>query len=269
MSFQRTSSKAYELFIGLALVGLTVFPKSVPGWLGLALVFGLLENEYIGLTAWKKLSRIALISLILPIVFFSIHLLGMIHTEDVDLGWKDVFRKITLIAVPIFLILKGIDQDRLSKWMSYFLVGIFFSLVWNNIQSYMNYAETGKSWYFFGEHGVSQMHLGYYTLHLLVGIGVVVQRIFKYHLKNRNFAYGLGILALYIIVNLILTGSKMGFLTLLAMLGVSFFLMLSRGIGWKRILISVVIISVLLIALVKQTSFLAERFERMTVETPI
>jgi O-antigen ligase len=113
------------------------------------------------------------------------------------------------------------------------------------------------------------MHIGYFALHLLVGIGIVVQRLFKYHLKNRNFAYGLGVLGLYIILNLIMTGSKMGFLTLLTMLGVSLILMLSRGVGWKKVLIAAAGILVILTVLVKQTSFLAKRFERMTVSTPI
>ncbi|NNC83033.1 MAG: O-antigen ligase family protein [Flavobacteriales bacterium] len=269
MSFRDICGKAYEFFVGLAMAGLTCYPRSVPGWLGLALIFGLLEHSYISIDRWRSYSTWTYVALLIPAAFFLLNLLGLIHTENMDLGTKDVGRKITLILVPIFLLFKGISADRIKKWMTFYLIGVVIALNWNNVHSAVNYFVTGESHHFFGEHGITQMHIGYFALHLLVAIGIVVQRIFKHHLSKRNFAYGLGLLAIYIIFNLILTGSKMGFLTLLTMLGVAFSLMLIRGMGWKRVSIAVLAVIFTMGLIVSQTDYLADRFSRMTVDTPI
>lgn len=256
-------------FLCLAAIGLSVYPKSVPGWLGFTFIAGLVQGEFIGKQRWSELPVWLKLSLFFPILFVLSYLLGMIHTQHVDEGWKDLFRKITLVLVPTFLILKGMSRRNVSIVTSCFLAGLLGSMLVNNVMSSMSYMDEPTFKAFLGENAVTQMHLGYYALYLIVGIGFILDRVLNDggNSIKRKVLYSLFIL--YILVNLILTGSKMGFLTLIILIGIGAILLVLKGMSWKRVLMMILGFTAALTILVTQTDYLSMRLSRLTIDEPL
>lgn len=261
--------KIYNLFLYLSLIALTVVPKLVPIILIGLLVSGIVDRSFLGKEGWKELPIWVRISVLLPALFFLLNLVGMVHTEDLEQGWKEIIRKIMLIILPVFILLKGLEKNALKTAMGSFLAGLLLSMILNNIHSWMDYLETSEVHAFLGGRSVYNMHLGYYALYLIIGLGFSLDRLLEATVRNRKALLLYSILGTYILANLFMTGSKMGFITVIMLLFIGMLVQLFRGKALKPVMLLFLGVAIVLGALLTQTSLLRDRFSRMTISTPI
>lgn len=165
---------------------------------------------------WSKIKRNSI--LILVLLIFGLHLIGVLWSQDLEFAFKDIRTKLPFLTLPLALIVKPLDKRFRLPVLLLFLVTLFITSGINSFQLLSgNVAELGDIRYIsrFGSHIryslliVFGFSIGGYFLFFqrniaLKIIGVLSLVWFSYYIMISGVASGLiawlGVIAAFIIV---------------------------------------------------------------------
>lgn len=170
---------------------------------------------------WRKKREIQKMSWQNPMLwllgFFVLHLLGLIHTQNVEYGWTNIFLKLPFFIFPIyFLALPQLDWNKLHRFIFY--IGVGSAAVCIVVGAY-KFIALDENVLLLEDQFSLFMHRGYQALYwsisLLLG-GRQIKQLSSPSIKNLYFLGGL-----ILVLAIILSFSKFGMLFLVC-LGVLF-----------------------------------------------
>jgi len=221
---------------------------------------------------FKSLSVWLQFSLLCLAAFFLLHIIGQLWTEHLDEGWKDIGRKLNLLILPLLILVLSLDERAIIRVLKAFILGVFFSVILNMGQSTLDYMDRHESIVFMGEYAIHYLHLGYYAIYLLFSMSIILDFLLSGSLGRKSWNKGLYIfIGLSSIPILVFSGSKMGFLTLIALIGLMLIFLL-RGRSLKRVILLPMLVIGMLIGAVLGTEHLSYRLHTMyetTFNSPI
>ena len=192
------------------------------------------------------------------LLFYVMHLVGMIYTQNMSFAIKDIGMKASFAILPIFFLLYPI-RIKWNVFINAFIVGTFLSIIVNFSHSIYLYSEWKEFNAFTGTHISTFMHRGYWSVYLMLAYYFVLQKMISSGDRKTTFWGILG--AVVILVMNVFTESKIGmllFITISVWMGIQLFLMMKNKLLLGGI-ISVFIVGIFVISL-----FLPTTFERIT-----
>lgn len=195
------------------------------------------------------------------ILFFLVHVVGLIHTENMDFGVADIGMKASLIAVPVFLISTKIKL-KTKHIINAFLIALLISLVLCYIYAIYKsiVAREDNHWaYFTGSYFSAFMHRSYFATYLAIGTLISVYKFFDVT-KGKVLYLILGIVLL---VSTVLTFSKAGILILVVMIVPLSYYLIAKYYSRLSGLIAIGVLVITFGVAVGSSSKLSARFELM------
>jgi len=184
-----------------------------PKWLGYGILIIVLEqlirrnfsplSNYKVFFNWKKAG-------LWLFLFYLMHFVGMIYTENTSFGWMDIGMKASFGIVPVIFILFNFKID-LKILFKFFIAGAIIAVSFSFYLSYLNYAETGKLWHFRESYLSHFMHRSYWATYLVIAFVFSVYLVLN---KQMNIILG-SLFGLVFFAVVFITGSKAGILILL------------------------------------------------------
>jgi O-antigen ligase len=208
---------------------------------------------------WFKLSISAM-----PI-YFLLHVLGMLWTENVAEGWLDVSRKMNLLFLPLALLTVPWKRQELTSILKVFLLGVGVSVMINCARMLIIYLETGDTSLLIGRNAAGIVHLGYYAIYLVFAIAIAAVMLKgKAKLKKKWFTAVLILVILGASFLLVFSGSKMG---LFALLGVLLMLLVFtfNPKKWKSAILVSTLSVITLVVLVGSNNYMRNRLSDMAI----
>jgi O-antigen ligase len=206
-----TRSFIAENMIGLYLL-LFMIPFQ-PKWYSLTIVILFLEQlirkpQIDKKLVLKKLNlRNAGIWLIL---FYFMHFIGLLYSENISFGWMDIGMKASFIVFPLYFLLFSVKINW-NYVINAFLIGLFLSILINFSFSLVQFLSSKDVSNFFQAELSHLMHRSYWATFLSMGYFFLW---YKFIYQERNRFYSLiGVLILFILT--LMTGAKIGLLLLL------------------------------------------------------
>jgi O-antigen ligase len=103
------------------------------------------------------------------ILFYVMHLIGMLWTVNYSKGWEDIGMKLSFLVVPFFFAIGNIklSRDLLEKWLIRFTLILLFGLYTWAIYKSIHYYEDNHWAYFFESEFSAVMHRSYLGTYLV------------------------------------------------------------------------------------------------------
>lgn len=183
-------------------------------WLGFGVLIIILE-QIIRRTPIRKENIKKQLSLKNPglwlFLFYFMHIVGLIHTENMAFANMDLGMKATLAIFPVFFLL----YQPLVRWPVFvkcFVFGAFASILVNVALSMEAFLSSGAFYYMRGSNLSQMMHRGYWAVYLLMAYLFLLKMAIVAVDRIKIFLNLLG--ALFIAVFVVLSESKVGYLLL-------------------------------------------------------
>jgi len=186
-----------------------LFPKIVPV---LIIAFGVLSGYAIA----KKYSRVEMSEIsILMILFYLLHGVGLIYTENLPRGWFDMEVKLSLLAFPIaFVGFKFVNTTNFTQTLRMFMYGSLAAAAFCLAQSLIKVTVMDMGYYHLLTSRFSVIvHPSYFAMYLIFSILILmyIEWPLIHFDEPRLSARNVGVL-LFLSLSVILTGSKTGFI---------------------------------------------------------
>jgi hypothetical protein len=135
-------------------------------------------------------------------LFYLMHVVGLIHTENMAFANMDLGMKSTIAIFPVFFMLYQ-PVVRWAVFTKFFVFGAFVSIVYNVSANLGIYLETNNIYFMTGSGLSSLMHRGYWAVYLLVAYFFLIKMTFQTKSKKQmlvNF-FGALVMAFFIILS--------------------------------------------------------------------
>lgn len=163
------------------------------------------------------------------IIFFLVHIVGLINTENIDFAVADIGMKVSLIGVPLFLILTKIrirTEDLIRGYLAALLIALAYCYAFAIYRSFS--APEDNHWAYFTESYFSAfMHRSYFATYLALGSLMAVYKFFEAK-KGRIYYFLIGFVMM---VSTILTFSKAGILIIVVLMIPLVFYLIAKHYG--------------------------------------
>lgn len=144
------------------------------------------------------------------ILFYFMHFIGLLSSENISFGWMDIGMKASFIVLPLYFLLFSVKTNW-NYVINSFLIGLFLSILVNFYFSFVQFLSSKDVSNFFQAELSHLMHRSYWATYLSMGYFFLWYK-FIYQERNR-FYYLIGVLILFILT--LMTGAKIGLLLLL------------------------------------------------------
>lgn len=244
--------------IMLLILVFAAFNKSMPAAMiiaGLSLI--LVRND------WSEIKRLLnpKYPFIWFIIFFLVHIVGLINTENVEFGTADIGMKASLIAIPVFLVCTKLTL-KLYHIVSAILIALFIACLINYSYAIFRsiYNAEDNQWAYFTESYFSyNMHRSYFATYLAIGTLISVYRLFD-QAKNRPLYI---LLSIVFAISTFLTFSKAGILILFVLMIPLSFYLIKKYYGRLYAFIGIGSLVILMGVGVASSQTLSNRFSTM------
>ncbi len=178
--------------------------------------------------------------LALPVLFFLAHVVGMIHTENVEVGWFKVQVKLSFLLFPVLMILRPqVNRAFLVRCMKAFILGCIATIAASLVVSGIDYLETKSLSAFTYVNATYFIHTSYLAMYLNLCLLMLVYSIVRSNLLGWSRWILAAISALFIFYIMLLV-SKTGLL----MLGLTFMAVIALSVvrsarPWAAVMIFV------------------------------
>ena len=117
---------------------------------------------------------------ILPMLFFVMHLMGMLYTDNIQEGWMDIESKFLFFIFPlVFLFYAPICKNDFFKILNFFIGGCFIICFYLLMVSIQQFLSTKNSYYLFYS-GLSKFHHpSYLSMYLNWCIVILIYFLFE------------------------------------------------------------------------------------------
>lgn len=173
------------------------------------------------------------------VIFFMVHVIGLLNTDNSNEGVADIGMKLSFILMP--LILGFVKSNfKLSHFIKFFAIGLVITCtIAYTIAVYKSIINREDNhWaYFTGSYLSYSMHRSYFATYLVIGVGLSVYQFFK----SKHWFYGFTTLVFSITA--LLCYSKAGIIMLILM---AIYLSVHYMIQFKRVKLGLVIMVVMI-----------------------
>ncbi|MEX1192560.1 MAG: O-antigen ligase family protein [Brumimicrobium sp.] len=144
------------------------------------------------------------------VLFFLMHFVGLIHTENTSFAWMDIGMKASFILFPLYFLIFSVKINW--KYLIHaFLTGLFLSIIVNFSLSFVEFFNSNSISHFFEAELTHLMHRSYWATYLSIGyIFLWYRMLYKNRKRFLNF---LGVFTLFVLT--LMTGAKIGLILLL------------------------------------------------------
>jgi O-antigen ligase len=182
------------------------------------------------------------------VVLYSLHLVGMFWTSDLEYGSRDLMIKIPMIIFPFLFCFYRITEKEIVNIKNGLVLGCLTACVICLTRATANFIDDGDVSHFFYVNFSFLIFPGYFSICLNLALLILLQMMYKERLLlNKNNKYLIPLLVLFFIVNIVLISEKMSMIT--AILTVPLFIVLEerrknnlRAIAKKLIIGSILFI---------------------------
>lgn len=185
-----------------------------PKWLGFGVLIIILE-QIIRRTPIRKAGIKAQLTLRNPgvwlFLFYLMHVVGLIHTENMAFANLDLGMKATLAVFPIFFMLYQ-PVVRWRVFVRWFICGAIVSIVVNTFMASEMYLKSYNLYYLTGSDLSKLMHRGYWAVYLLIAYFFMFKATVDSKSKRELFLNLSGVL--FFALFIVLTESKVGYIIL-------------------------------------------------------
>ncbi len=159
---------------------------------------------------------------VLMMIYFGLHLVGMLYTDNQARGWFDLEVKLSFIAFPVaFTGFKFLNKTNFDNTLRAFLYGTLVAGVFCLLQSTYTVLIEGKPYYYFLTSRFSVIiHQSYFSMYMIFAILILAYLewpLFRHRNRWRNALNAL--LLTFYTTCVVLGGSKIGMLSWLAIMG--------------------------------------------------
>jgi len=174
------------------------------------------------------------------ILFFLMHLISVIYSQNQERAWFDIEVKLSLIIFPILFFFKNNYIIKYKKWiLNSFVISTAIANIYMILSSYLIYH--GNEWIFHSSYLTKYIHPSYISMYNLFSIVFIIQNIKTY---SRLIKYGSIIGVVFLLFMIYLFESKAGFIAFIFIttyITIIFFLRINNK--FLQILIPLIIIS--------------------------
>lgn len=210
MERQAFHTKAH-FYLSLLIAFFLPLARLVPIFIILLFVNWLVEADF--KTKFKAIlsSKLAL----LFCLFYLLHVIGLLYTENIKTGTFDLQVKLSLFIFPLIYASKPLEKEEVKP--------LFFSLLSGSLlcsfilltRAFYAYAKTHDSTHFFYEEFSYLIHPSYLAMYLNVGITWILIQLYKNTNVFGKFSKLISLsLILFFSLILVLLSSKLGLITL-------------------------------------------------------
>lgn len=210
--------KIRNSFLYLSVIGFFFFPFYQTHLISIAFFLTFFTGEFKNFSTLLKKNKIAL----LFIVFFSIHLVSMLYTENISSGWHGIEVKLAFIAFPLFLPLifnsKTVNFYLIFKIMIYTGIGYCLlsfgraGLIFLESKNVSDLLSSNLGFRIGQSHPF--VHPTYVSLYLNVLSLLLIYKLIKINTTNKYKLFTFGTTALFFIF-IVFSSSKLGILLML------------------------------------------------------
>lgn len=144
--------------------------------------------------------------------FYLMHVVGLIHTENMSFANMDLGMKATLGILPVFFMLYQVKIEW-KLFVKIFIIGAFVSIIANVLLSLGAYLEEMDFYHMSGEHLSHFMHRGYWAVYMLLAYFFLLKQMIDSTNKKSFWLNMFG--ALVMAVFIVMSGAKIGIIILL------------------------------------------------------
>jgi len=185
-----------------------LIPRIVP-------VFIILLGGLSVFAIFKRYSRVQMGEIsALMILFFVLHLTGLIYSDNLDRGWFDIEVKLSLLAFPLaFVGFRYVRETNYKRVILMFIYGTTIASIYCLLSSSYNYFILNLPYYHFITTRFSVIvHPSYFALYLNLSI-LALSRISIRFSKQKGESQLVKFLIIILLsITLVLAGSKTGFI---------------------------------------------------------
>lgn len=189
-------------------------------------------------------------TVLLLVVFFALHVLGLFWTENQSFGWFDVQIKLSFLLLPVvFSLNKPFEKNEFNQILSGYVIGCVFAILLGTITASYNYF-VGKNEFFdlYKANISPSLHIGYFAMYMNFAIVIL---IYKLYLAGENLFSRINVIRIFLLVlfsvAIFFSTSRNGFVVLVAVLSsiLVFSIIVRRKwmLGTLLILVSWVVLS--------------------------
>jgi len=148
---------------------------------------------------------------IIGLLFFAIHLISVIYSENKKIAWFDIEVKLSLLIFPILFLFKNPYLIKNKKWiLRTFVISTLIANIYMLISSAQIYH--GNEWIFHSSYLSKYMHPSYISMYNLFALFFILQDN-KTYTKTLRYSSYIGVL--FLVIMIYLFESKAGFIALL------------------------------------------------------
>lgn len=145
------------------------------------------------------------------LLFYLMHVVGLINTENMRFANMDLGMKATLGILPVFFILYKLKVNW-NLFVKVFIFGAFVSIVVNFFMSLGVYLKSPHFYYISGERLSHLMHRGYWAVYMVVAYFFLLKQMIAAQSKMSFWMNLLGAIVMAVFIEI--SGSKVGFIIL-------------------------------------------------------
>ena len=248
----KLNTTAYTIF-RYSVLAIAFFLPFFPGILSLLIVLSAI-SLILTKPAISFNSYLEKVTLGIFLIFFILHLVGLIYSSDVSRGFFIVVRKLSFLIFPLIFISIKFDSKYLMKVLLVFIAGCFIASVLDLFISLNNYFFKER-WieHFYGTRLSHFIHMGYFAMYLNFAIASIFYLSFAYKQEFLRWRPHLIFLLIFLSTIVLLTTSRNQILVLILIVIISSVFIFKYNRTILIPVISLVVISILFFIVYKST----------------
>lgn len=141
-------------------------------------------------------------------LFFIITAVSLAYTANLDHGFKQIISKAPFLLVPFFITSKLFSEADELNFKKSFVWGNTLAVIYCIINGYLNYKNTGQTYFFYYQYFSELIHSSYFAIFLTLAIGFI---LFTPNLLQRKIYW---VFLLVLFTGIVLLVSRSGYLGL-------------------------------------------------------
>src|SRR5689334_6476317 len=118
-------------------------------------------------------------------LFFLLQFAGLLYTDDLHRGWKDIQVKSALVFIPLAFSNMDLTNDKTRKRLSlYYCIVLACASVYCIVQATLHYQQVKENWVFFYHELVKpfRQHAVYFSIYVFIALVFLLE-----NLRKRNY----------------------------------------------------------------------------------
>lgn len=175
----------------------------------------------------------------IALVYFFLHLIGLLYTENMQEGLTNLEVKLTFLLFPIIFCLSSFDQLKVMNILKTFILGCFGISILLLLKSFLYFIKTSDTSFFFYTNFSDYIHPSYLAMYFNLALIIILCFRFRIETLTGNVKLLLIAAGIYFSILIILCSSKMGIACLALTLTGTFIYYIARFRDLKVLFLSI------------------------------